>query len=101
MSSTNNWVIEEGVSRFGIPAAHVLAAEVKIVNGHVTSDLVAVPTDEAKAEALIRAGVPKPDCVFGNSIHDEAMLKIAKHAFPVNPTPGLVQSSAENGWTVF
>ena len=46
-------------------------------------------------------GVPHPDCVFGNSIHDEAMLKIAKHAFPVNPTPALLQSAAENGWTVF
>ena len=101
VSSTNNWVIEEGVARFGIPASRVLAAEVKIVNGHVTSDLIDVPTDEAKATALIRAGVPQPDCVFGNSIHDEAMLKIAKHAFPVNPSPALLQSAAENGWTVF
>jgi phosphoserine phosphatase len=101
VSSTNNWVIEEGVSRFGIPASRVLAAEVKIVSGHVTSDLVDVPTDKAKATALTGAGVTNPDCVFGNSIHDEAMLKIAKHAFPVNPTPGLVQSSAERGWTVF
>lgn len=101
VSSTNNWVIEEGVARFGIPASRVLAAEVRIVNGHVTSDLIDVPTDEAKAEALVRAGVPRPDCVFGNSIHDEAMLKIAKHAFPVNPSPALVHSSVENGWTVF
>ena len=27
VSSTNNWVIEEGVKRFGIPASHVLAAQ--------------------------------------------------------------------------
>ena len=101
VSSTNNWVIEEGVKRFGIPASHVLAAQVRVTNGLITSELVDVPTDEAKASALVRSGVPHPDCVFGNSIHDEAMLKIAKHAFPVNPTPGLLQSSAENGWTVF
>lgn len=101
VSSTNNWVIEEGVARFGIPASRVLAAEVRIVNGHVTSNLIDVPTDEAKAVALVRAGVPHPDCVFGNSIHDEAMLKIAKQAFPVNPSPALLQSAAENGWTVF
>ena len=101
VSSTNNWVIEEGVAGFGIPAERVLAAEVRVVNGLVTSELIDVPTDEAKATALIRAGVSRPDCVFGNSIHDEAMLKIAKHAFPVNPTPALVQSAAENGWTVF
>lgn len=101
VSSTNNWVIEEGVARFGIPASRVLAAEVRVVNGLVTSELVAVPTDEDKANALVRAGVPHPDCVFGNSIHDEAMLKIARHAFPVNPTPALAQSAAELGWTVF
>lgn len=101
VSSTNNWVIEEGVQRFGIPAARVLAAKVSVLNGLITSELVDVPTDEAKASALLRAGVPQPDCVFGNSIHDEAMLKIARHAFPVNPTPGLLQSAAENGWTVF
>lgn len=101
VSSTNNWVIEEGVSRFGIPASRVLAAEVRVVNGLVTSELVAVPTDEDKATALVRAGVSRPDCVFGNSIHDEAMLKIAGHAFPVNPTPALVKSATEHGWTVF
>jgi phosphoserine phosphatase len=101
VSSTNNWVIEEGVKRFGIPASHVLAAQVRVANGLITSELIDVPTDEAKASALVRVGVPHPDCVFGNSIHDEAMLKIAKHAFPVNPTPGLLQSAAENNWTVF
>lgn len=101
VSSTNNWVIEEGVARFGIPASRVLAAEVRIVNEHVTSELIDVPTDEAKASALVRAGVSHPGCVFGNSIHDEAMLKIAKHAFPVNPTPALLQSASEHGWTVF
>ena len=101
VSSTNNWVIEEGVKRFGIPASHVLAAQVRVTNGLITSELIDVPTDEAKASALVRVGVPHPDCVFGNSIHDEAMLKIAKHAFPVDPTPGLLQSAAENNWTVF
>lgn len=101
VSSTNNWVIEEGVQRFGIPASRVLSARVRVTNGLITSELLDVPTDEAKATALVGAGVPHPDCVFGNSIHDEAMLKIAKHAFPVNPTPGLLQSAAERGWTVF
>jgi phosphoserine phosphatase len=101
VSSTCNWVIEEAVRHFGIPAEHVLAASVQIKDGVVTSELLDVPTDEAKADALVRAGVPHPDCVFGNSIHDEAMLKIARHAFPVNPTPALLKSAADQGWTVF
>ncbi len=101
VSSTNNWVVEEGVKRFNIPASRVLAARALVKDGVATSELLDVPTDEAKAKALVRAGVPHPDAVFGNSIHDAAMLEIARHAFPVNPTPALEALAASRGWTVF
>jgi phosphoserine phosphatase len=101
VSSTNNWVIEEGVRRFGIPADRVLAARVEVRDGVVTDVLVDVPTDEGKVTALARAGVRAPDAVFGNSVHDAAMLAIARRAFPVNPTPGLVERSAQEGWPVY
>jgi phosphoserine phosphatase len=102
VSSTNNWVIEEGVRRFNIPASRVLSARVRVDNdGHITSDLIAVPTGEAKATALQEAGVPHPDAVFGNSVHDAAMLAIARGAFPVNPTPALAEIAASRNWTVF
>jgi phosphoserine phosphatase len=101
VSSTNNWVIEEGVCRFGIPANRVLAACVRVHDGLITSDLIDVPTGEGKAEALRRAGLPNPDAVFGNSIHDAAMLQIAQHAFPVNPTPALAEIAAQRGWAVY
>ena len=101
VSSTNNWVIEEGVRRFGIPAERVLAARVEVKDGVVTDVLLDVPTDEGKVEALRRVGVTAPDAVFGNSVHDVAMLEIARRAFPVNPTPGLVERSAREGWPVY
>ena len=101
VSSTNNWVIEEGMRRFGIAAERVLAAEVRVQDGLITSDLVAVPTDEGKAEALRREGIAAPDAVFGNSIHDAAMLEIARRAFPVNPTPALLEIAAQRNWAVF
>jgi phosphoserine phosphatase len=101
VSSTNNWVIEEGVQRFGIPPSRVLAARVKVNDGRITSDLLDVPSGPGKADALRRAGIDKPDAVFGNSIHDAAMLAIAKRPFPVNPTPGLTEIAADCGWTVF
>lgn len=101
VSSTNNWVIEEGVSRFNIPADHVLAARVRISQGRITSDLIEVPTGPTKVTALRNVGVTRPDAVFGNSVHDEAMLEIAKHAYPVNPSPALTQSATHRGWTVF
>jgi len=101
VSSTNNWVIEEGVTRFNIPLDHVLAARVRVQDGRITSDLIDVPTGPAKVTALHRVGITSPDAVFGNSIHDEAMLAIAKHAYPVNPSPALAESASQRGWTVF
>lgn len=101
VSSTNNWVIEEGVRRFNIPADRVLSARAHVHDGRITSDLVEVPTGPSKVTALRRVGIDNPDAVFGNSIHDEAMLAIAKHAYPVNPSPALLESAGKRGWTVF
>jgi phosphoserine phosphatase len=101
VSSTNKWVVAEGVRNLGIPEERVLAAEVKVVDGIITSDLVDVPTGPAKAAALRRVGLPRPDAVFGNSLHDLAMLGIAAHAFPVNPSPALLEECAKRGWGYF
>jgi phosphoserine phosphatase len=101
VSSTNKWVVAEGVRELGIPEERVLAAEVGVVDGIVTSKIVDVPTDDGKANALKRAGLASPDAVFGNSIHDLAMLEIALHPFPVNPSPALLKAAAANGWGYF
>jgi phosphoserine phosphatase len=101
VSSTNNWVVEEGVTRFGIPAERVMAAEVGIKNGLVTEDVVNVPTDEGKAESLRRVNRATPDAVFGNSIHDAAMLALAKQAYAVNPTEALLQIAADSRWNIY
>ena len=101
VSSTNDWVIEEGMKRFNIPSDRVLCARIQSAKGLVTDALIDVPTDEGKVYALARAGVTAPDAVFGNSIHDAAMLSVARRAFPVNPTPALVERSAQKGWPVY
>lgn len=101
VSSTNKWVVAEGVRQFGIPEERVLAAEVNVTNGIITSEILDVPTDEAKATALQRVGLHRPDAVFGNSAHDLAMLQIARHPFPVNPSPALLEAAAKNGWGYF
>ena len=101
VSSTNDWVIEEGVRRFAIGPERVLSARVASAGGIVTDRLLDVPTDEAKVRALRNAGVHTPDAVFGNSVHDAAMLSIARQAFPVNPTPVLLERSAAEDWAVF
>jgi phosphoserine phosphatase len=101
VSSTNNWVIEEGIRSFGIPANRVISARAKVVGGVITSTLLDVPSGEGKAQSLVKAGISAPAVVFGNSIHDAAMLEIALNAFPVNPTPALVEIAAQHGWPVF
>ncbi len=101
VSSTNNWVIEEGVRELGISADHVLAARVACANGVVTNALVAVPTDEGKVTALRQAGVLAPDVVFGNSVHDAAMLALAGRPFAVNPTQALAEHARQVGWPIY
>jgi phosphoserine phosphatase len=101
VSSTNRWVIAEGVREFGIPEERVVAAEVRVVDGVITSEPVDVPTGPGKATALRRIGLPNPDAVFGNSLHDLAMLEMARCAFPVNPSPALIAEAAKRGWGYF
>jgi phosphoserine phosphatase len=101
VSSTNKWVVSEGVRELGIPENRVLAAEVAAKDGVIGGDLVDVPTDEAKAAALRRVGRARPDAVFGNSIHDLAMLQLAVHPYPVNPSHALLEAAAKNGWGFF
>lgn len=101
VSSTNNWVVEVGAERFGIACDHILAACVHIEDGHASDRLIRVPTDELKA-IVIRDVIGKPmEAVFGNSVHDQAMLELAKYPFCVNPNPDLEQIARGRGWTVY
>ena len=101
VSSTNRWVVAEGLRDFEVPVEHILAAEVRVAEGLITSEIIQVPTDDAKATVLRQAGLPHPDAVFGNSIHDLAMLELARCPFPVNPSPGLKEAAAKRGWGYF
>jgi phosphoserine phosphatase len=101
VSSTNRWVIAEGLRDFAIAENRILAAEARVDAGLITSEIVGVPTGPAKATALQRAGLPAPDAVFGNSVHDLAMLDLARSPFPVNPSPALLAEATKRGWGYF
>ena len=101
VSSTNVWAIRAGLRRFAIPPDHALAVSVEIENGIITDRLIQVPTDEGKAVA-IRSHVLAPvDACFGNTLHDVAMLELARHAFAINPSPELEAMAARNGWRIY
>jgi HAD superfamily hydrolase (TIGR01490 family) len=101
VSSTNDWVVREGVKRFGIRRRRVLAASVNVEDGQITDRLIRVPSGPAKATAIHEV-IKKPvDACFGNSIHDLAMLEVARHAFAVNPNPDLEKIAAEKNWQIY
>ena len=86
---------------FGIARDHVLAACVHVEDGRATNRLLRVPTDELKALA-IREVIGKPvHAVFGNSIHDHAMLEIAAYPFCINPNPDLQQVAKQKNWPIY
>lgn len=101
VSSTNNWVVEVGAEYFGIPKEHVLAAEVEVKDGLATDRLIRVPSGPDKAVAIYEVIQRKPDAVFGNSIHDLAMLEIARHPFAIHPNTDLKAIAEQRGWPVY
>lgn len=101
VSSTNEWVIRAGLRGFPIPSSNILAATVTVKEGIASDNLIRVPTGPTKATAIrefVHGGV---DMVFGNSVHDAAMLELARHAFAVNPNPDLEALAKERGWTIY
>ena len=102
VSSTNEWVVRAGARRFGIPPERVLAACAAIEAGRCSPRLLRVPTGDGKAAAL-RERFPDGaiDTAFGNTIHDVAMLSLARHAFAISPDMGLESTARERGWTVY
>lgn len=101
ISSTNDWVVREGVKSFGIRPDHVIAACVANNNGHATDRLTRMPSGEGKAVAIREIIGRMPDAVFGNSRWDVAMLELARNAYAVNPNPDLEKLAREKGWTVY
>ena len=101
VSSTNHWVVEAGAAAFGIPAERVLAATLAVEDGLVTDRLLRVPTGELKQTAIEEVIARPVDAVFGNSMHDYAMLEKARDAYAIHPNRDLELRAAELGWTVY
>lgn len=101
ISSTNDWVVRAGVRRFGIAPDHVIACGVEFNDGCATGRLIRVPSGEGKAVAIRDIIGNDPDVAFGNSVWDIAMLKMARHAFAINPTSELSTAAQQEGWTTY
>jgi len=101
ISSTNDWVVREGVKRFGIMPDRVIAACAALNDGHLTGRLLRVPSGEGKAVAIREMIGRMPDAAFGNSRWDQAMLELAKDAYAINPNSDLAEVARKRGWTIY
>ncbi|HEY6305506.1 MAG TPA: haloacid dehalogenase-like hydrolase [Candidatus Angelobacter sp.] len=101
VSSTNLWSVRAGVKRFGIPAENVLAASVHVEQGRATDRLVRVPSGPAKATAIHEVVGRPVDACLGNSIHDLAMLEMARHSVAVNPNADLEAIAKKKAWRIY
>jgi len=101
VSSTNDWVVQEGAAEFGIPAERVLAATLEVKDGLITDRLLRVPTDELKQKVIEQEIARLVDAAFGNSIHDFAMMEKARSAYAINPNPDLWTKATSLGWNVY
>jgi phosphoserine phosphatase len=101
VSSTNEWVVRAGVRRFGIPEERVLAACVEKKNGCASDRLLRVPTGQGKAKAIKEFIGDSVDAAFGNTVHDAAMLSLARYAFAISPDVELEELARKRSWIIY
>jgi len=82
VSASNRWSVEVAVATLGVPATHVRALDVEVVDGKLTERVFEpIPTLGGKATLLQAAAGRAPDVAFGNSVLDVPLLLSA--AIPV------------------
>ncbi len=103
VSASPRWLVQAGARALGIPADHVLAVSVPVVDGKLTAVAEQpVPCGPGKAAALARRGV-RPYLALGNGAIDVELLACAQHALVVAPrdeeTP-LARLAPGRGWPI-
>jgi phosphoserine phosphatase len=60
-----------------------------------------MPSGLGKAIGINELILRKPDMVFGNSIHDAAMMRLGNQAFAINPNRDLEDLASELNWPIY
>jgi phosphoserine phosphatase len=99
VSSSPRWVVEVAVDGLGIEPRDVVAGQVAVVEGVLTSSIIEpLPQGQGKIQALLRSCGSVPHVSVGNTINDLALLEAASHLkLLVNPTDDLVAACEEIG----
>jgi HAD superfamily phosphoserine phosphatase-like hydrolase len=101
VSSTNEWVIRQAMTHFGISAHKILAAAVEVKDGIITDRITRIPSGAGKPKAILEEIGQLPDVAFGNSRWDADMLTLARFPVVVNPNPDLEKLAREKSWTIY
>jgi HAD superfamily phosphoserine phosphatase-like hydrolase len=101
VSSTNEWVIRQAMTHFGISAQKILAAAVEVKDGIITDRITRIPSGAGKPKAILEEIGQLPDVAFGNSRWDADMLTLARFPVVVNPNPDLEKLAREKSWTIY
>ena len=102
VSSTNKWVVSEGVrDHSASPKSACWPPKSKSSMASSPANSSMFPPAPQRPQRFAASAFPHPDAVFGNSLHDLAMLEIAAHPFPVNPSSALLEECAKRGWGYF
>jgi len=100
VSASHRWIIQAGAPHLGIEPDHVIAISAVVKDGLITGEVIEpVPFREGKVDA-IRALIGRtPNVVFGDSVNDVPMLKIATTlGVTINPKEALARLASENHW---
>lgn len=102
VSASNRWIVEAGIRRLGLPSGRVLAMQVAVVDGELSSTIVPPRTNlDGKCDAIRAAHAVAPAIAAGNSANDVPMMRMAScAAVAVNPTEPLYAEATRSGWIV-
>jgi phosphoserine phosphatase len=79
VSASHRWVIEVAIRDLGVPSDQIIAGDLDVVGGCLTSCVVEpFPNGEGKAHAISERIQIAPRMAFGNSRHDSPMLKCSE-----------------------
>jgi HAD superfamily phosphoserine phosphatase-like hydrolase len=104
VSASIRWSVEPGARLLGLDSDHVVAVEVVVKHGRLTSEVrQPVPTLAGKPDLLRQRAGRGPDLAFGNSLLDLPLLEASNFPVAVGPrsrATALLDEARRRGWAV-
>jgi phosphoserine phosphatase len=105
VSASHRWVIEVAVRDLGVPSHQIIAGDLNVERGCLTSHVVEpFPNGEGKARAIEKRLQIAPRIAFGNSRHDAPMMHCSDAGVLIwdatSHHPDLAADAVKESWFV-